>query len=158
MSGTNENQQNEQLKIAIITSKEVDGIEMGVLNDGTPFLTGRGLARACGISNSNIVAITNSYAQGGGQPRDVKIAELLLAQGFEGGHLYVDVSDETQIQPVHAFPDAVCMAFLEYYAFEAGQNKKTAALNSYCLLARQSLREYIYKMTGYDPMRQSLNS
>jgi len=28
-------------------TKEVDGIEMGVLTDGTAYLTGRGVARLC---------------------------------------------------------------------------------------------------------------
>lgn len=28
---------------------EIDGVGMGVLTDGTPFLTGRGLARLCGV-------------------------------------------------------------------------------------------------------------
>lgn len=31
---------------------EIDGIGMGVLNDGTAFLTGRGLARLCGVDSS----------------------------------------------------------------------------------------------------------
>ena len=40
-------------KIAV--AKEVDELEMGVLEDGTPFLTGRGLARACGVPPSAII-------------------------------------------------------------------------------------------------------
>lgn len=33
----------------LLVAKEVDGVEVGVLDEGTPFLTGRGLAKACGL-------------------------------------------------------------------------------------------------------------
>ncbi|WP_159109556.1 hypothetical protein [Bradyrhizobium sp. USDA 3458] len=36
---------------------EIQGIEMGVLSDGTPFLTQRGLARLCGVQNAHIGSI-----------------------------------------------------------------------------------------------------
>jgi hypothetical protein len=41
----------EQRELFIDKQKEIDGVGMGVLSDGTAFLTGRGLARLCGISN-----------------------------------------------------------------------------------------------------------
>ncbi len=37
------------LDLGIERQIEIDGIGMGVLSDGTPFLTGRGLARLCGV-------------------------------------------------------------------------------------------------------------
>lgn len=37
------------LDLEIVVEKEVDGVGMGVLNDGTPFLNMRGLARMCGV-------------------------------------------------------------------------------------------------------------
>ena len=59
---------------------------------------------------------------------------------------------ETRIQgqTVHAFPDVVCMAVLEYYAFEA-RDKKPLALQRYRILARHSLKDFIYTQVGYDP-------
>jgi hypothetical protein len=77
-----------------VTSKEVDGIEMGVLNDGTPYLTGRGLARVCGIHHSNIVRMPSCSDLEGGALREKKIAELLDSQGFEGGDLFIKVERE----------------------------------------------------------------
>jgi hypothetical protein len=53
-----------------------------------------------------------------------------------------------------AIPDAVCMAFLEYYAFESSQGDRKQALENYRYLARVSFREYIYNTCGYDPQQQ----
>lgn len=38
------------------TSKTIDGIEMGVLSDGTPFLTQRGLQAFCGLTTNGIIS------------------------------------------------------------------------------------------------------
>jgi hypothetical protein len=40
---------------------EIDGIGMGVLSDGTPFLTGRGLARLCGITHRQVQDIATEW-------------------------------------------------------------------------------------------------
>jgi hypothetical protein len=45
----------------------------------------------------------------------------------------------------------VCLAILEYYAFEAGANCRQAAHDNFRLLAGHALREFIYKEVGYDP-------
>lgn len=151
-----------ELDLKIIKSKKVDGLEMGVLNDGTPFLTGRGLARACGISNSTLVNWGELTPQIGDSFRSGKMAELLAANGFEGARFFVRVSNGTQFgveANISAYPDDVCMAFLEYYAYEAGEKRCTeTARNNHRLLARQRLRDYIYRMTGYDPAQQALQS
>ncbi|MBD2057883.1 hypothetical protein H6F88_17970 [Oculatella sp. FACHB-28] len=145
-----------ELTLHVVKSTEVDGLEMGVLNDGTPFLTGRGLAKVCGVSHVAIIQWANDYSENGGKLRSQKITELLAAQGFEGGKLFVKTiyKDRT----VNAYPDTVCMAFLEYYAFEAERYCTEQAKNNYRILARKSLRDFIYKMTGYDPMSEMLNS
>lgn len=38
-------------------------IEMGVLENGIPYLTQNGLARICGVNRTNIADIANEYAQ-----------------------------------------------------------------------------------------------
>lgn len=40
--------------LTINCQKEIQGVGMGVLSDGTPFLTQRGLARLCGIDKNPI--------------------------------------------------------------------------------------------------------
>jgi hypothetical protein len=46
-SATDQRQRN--LPLGIARQVEIDGVGMGVLSDGTPFLTGRGLARLAGV-------------------------------------------------------------------------------------------------------------
>ena len=45
----------------------------------------------------------------------------------------------------------VCLAVLEYYAFDAGSNIKEQAQTNYRQLAGQALRDFIYTQVGYDP-------
>lgn len=120
-------------------------------------LTARGLARVCGIHHSNIVRLPSYEELGGGALRGRKIIKILDSQGFEGGALFIKAKHEGQT--VNAYNDAVSMALLEYYAFEADERYRTEeALTNYRFLARKSLRSYIYQMTGYDPARQALKS
>lgn len=51
----------------------------------------------------------------------------------------------------HAYPDTVCMAILEYYAFDSNSPSRDHASFKYRLLARKSFREFIYGQLGYNP-------
>lgn len=51
----------------------------------------------------------------------------------------------------HAVPDAVCMAVLEYYAFEANSEGQAHALKSFRTLARKGFSDFIYSQVGYNP-------
>jgi len=51
---------------------------------------------------------------------------------------------------VNAYPGPVCLAILEYYAFDA-EDKKEQALRAYRALARVSFDEFIYQAVGYNP-------
>jgi hypothetical protein len=50
-----------KLDLQIAAEREIDGVGMGVLNDGTPFLTLRGLARMCGVDIAAIVRMTAAW-------------------------------------------------------------------------------------------------
>jgi hypothetical protein len=52
------------------------------------------------------------------------------------------VSDDKH--QIYAYPDYVCLAILEYYAFEAGTNIKPEAVQNFRQLAGIALREFIY--------------
>ena len=136
-------------RLQVIASQEVDGVEMGVLEDGTPFLTGRGLVKVTGIAAGTLDGWGEFVPERGARLRAGKMAELLAAQGFEGARFFEKAPFKGQ--EVNAYPDSVCMAFLEYYAFEAGERCTPEALTNYRVLARSSLREFIYRQTGYDP-------
>jgi len=148
------------LKLKVLRSVEVEGlpIEMGVLQDGTPFLSGRGLARACGISNSTLVGWGEFTPEVGDSNRSGKMAEILAEHGYESNRFFIRVPDEMYFgneATISAYPDAVCMAFLEYYAFEAG---KKEALQNFRVLGRSQLRNFIYKATSYNPEQADLSS
>ena len=51
----------------------------------------------------------------------------------------------------HAVPAAVCMAVLEYYAFEARTTNSEQAGKSFRILARKGFTDFIYSQVGYNP-------
>lgn len=138
------------LDLRVEREGEHDGIEMGVLKDGTPYLTGRGLARLCGVDQKAIVQITQAINAGGALlPRETKMIDLLSRQGTDAATIYIEINDRGK--SYYAFPAPSCMAFLEYYAFEAGRNIRQEAINAFRRLAQKGLRDYIYSQLGYDP-------
>jgi hypothetical protein len=132
-----------------ITHTEIDGIEMGVLPGGTPYLTARALALICGQAPGVIAKLVKEWTHERRKPRGRVIADLLAAQGHADETLCTRV--DVDGAPVLVIPDAVCMAILEYYAFEASTRSRFVAQQSYRLLARQSLQRFIYGRVGYDP-------
>lgn len=145
-------EQHPQMELFAVREVEIDGIQMGVLNDGTPYLTARGLALMCGIDNSVLIRLANNWQEERFKPRGRKIASLLANQGYADSQLYLRTRGNGG--ETHAYPDAVCMAILEYYAFEADQGSNATALRNFRLLARSSFRAFIYNRCGYDPADQ----
>jgi hypothetical protein len=137
-----------RLDLQVAAEREIDGIAMGVLSDGAPYLTIRGLARMCGVDHTAIVRITADWLQRPLKPREQKIRELVRAQGADDSIAFMAVAKSGTIH--HAVPAAVCMAVLEYYAFEARSDSDHAA-KSYRLLARKGFRDFIYAYVGYNP-------
>jgi hypothetical protein len=140
----------QSLDLNVERQTEVNGLEMGVLSDGTPFLTGRALALLCGVHYSVIADIASDWNEAIPKARISAIRDILSARGFSYEKPYV-ASWQKGSATFFAYPDAVCIAVLEYYAFDAGGNTKENALKNYRALAGQALREFIYKQLGYDP-------
>ena len=137
-----------RLDLQIAVEREVDGVGMGVLSDGTPFLNIRGLARMCGVDHSNIIRITAEWLDDPAKARVRKVRELVRAQGADDAIAFIAIVKDGTIQ--HAIPSAVCMAILEYYAFEAGSGNDAASSN-YRILARKGFNDFIYAQVGYNP-------
>jgi hypothetical protein len=129
--------------------REIRGIGMGVLKDGTPFLTQRGLAVLCGVQNAHIGTISSEWFDEIQKPRISAIKKLLSDRGDAVSAPHIEARDGQKI--VYAYPDNVCLAVLEYYAFEAGSNCKDEARKNFRTLAGSALHDFIYKETGYDP-------
>lgn len=141
--------QHRENDLVAVAEAEVDGVGMGVFGDGTPYLTLRGLSRLCGADPASIQRMASQWGDEQNRPRGKRIAALLREQGHPGDFLYVRINGIGGEN--HAFPDAVCMAILEYYAFDAKTPAAEIAQTNYRLMARQSLRKYIYDQCGYQP-------
>jgi hypothetical protein len=127
----------------MLVAKEVDGIEMGVLSDGTPFLTGAGLAKACGVPRGVIYQRAIDWKDG---KRDGKLARLLLDAGFDEPLMYTPLDGGR----VHAYTDSVSTIVIEYYALDATPTNATAR-TTLRRLTRHGLRNFIYRAIGFDP-------
>ena len=142
------------LDLGIEAQREIDGVGMGVLSDGTPFLTGRGLARLIDIENLHIRTISMDWNDDPPKPRIEGIKSLLAKRDIEVETAHLEVMHGGVV--VHAYPDYVCLAVLEYYAFDAAK-PRAAARDNFRLLAGQALRELIYSQVGYDPTGKSID-
>ncbi|MFF5868350.1 hypothetical protein [Pseudomonas sp. NPDC012596] len=135
---------------------EVNGIQMGVLNDTTPYLTERGLARLCGVNPKTISDLANNWSEERLKPRGRRIKQILIDHSFTSERLVIKT--EQNGQKISAYPDAVCMAVLEYYAFDSDSTDTQTAQRNYRLLARKTLRDFIYESIGFSPESLKLNS
>jgi hypothetical protein len=137
-----------EIQLSSVTHKTPDGVEMGVMSDGTPYLGARGLATLCGTVPSNIITLIKDWDELKHHSRGKKITQLIEVQGGSAIGLYIPL--KVNGVNYHAINDVNCMAILEYYAFEAKTSSETAR-NNFRSLARLSLRTFIYEKTGYDP-------
>jgi len=138
------------LDLQIQKQIEIDGVGMGVLTDGTPFLTGRGLARLCGIDSSRISEIAADWNSPTPKPVTARIKKLLQDRGVPIPELpYIEIKQRSWL--FHAYTDVVCLAILEYWAFDAGSAVRDQAQKNYRVLAGKALHDFIYAQVGYDP-------
>jgi hypothetical protein len=137
-----------RLDLGIERQTEIDGVGMGVLTDGTPFLTGRGLARLVGVHHRVIQDITNEWHAPESFPRVARIREILRSHNVNVEQPYIPIQQRSGL--FYAYPDILCMAILEYYAFDAA-NPPGEAKKNFRLLAGTALRNFIYTQVGYDP-------
>lgn len=134
---------------------EKDGIEMGVLENGIPFLSESGLARMCGVDRKVINRLAVGWKDERTKPRGTKIASILASVGYNEEELFLR-STFNNIQ-INAYTEPVCMALLEYYAFES-EPPKFQAQNAFRILAKTKFREFIYQSVGYSPEQKILDS
>jgi hypothetical protein len=128
---------------------EVNGIRMGVLSDGTPYLSQRGLALLCGVQNAHIGTISSQWNEAEQKPRITAIKTILAKSGFTAPAAHIEIIHKGTTN--FCYPAEICLAVLEYYAFDAGPNCQTEARDNFRLLAGSKLRELIYSQVGYDP-------
>jgi hypothetical protein len=137
---------NTQLSLFVDKELEIDGVGMGVLSDGTAFLTGRGLARLCNISNARIVELGQNWSKESTNAMVEGVKKILRSKGLLPEQPYVEIKKRSGM--FHAYTDAVCLAVLEYYAFDQPTDE---AKKNFRILAGKALHDFIYAQVGYDP-------
>ncbi len=146
----------EQLELFHVEKQvERDGIEMGVLENGIAYLSESGLARMAGIDRKVLNRFAIGWKEERKKPRGAAIAKILEKSGYLEDFLYL--KSEHNGTEINAYPEPVCLAILEYYAFEA-EEKREEALATFRQLARVSLSVWIYQSVGYVPQQQILDS
>ncbi|EJD6508510.1 hypothetical protein M0I01_RS12980 [Providencia rettgeri] len=140
-----------ELELFPVKEVEFDGIQMGIMNDGTPYLTLRGLSRLCGVDHRVLGRLTTNWLEERTKPRGKKIDSILRGKGLTLSSLYTVLNNNTG--EVYAYSDSVCMAILEYYALDADSSTfdNSVAKKRYRDLAEYSLRRFIFLNLGIDP-------
>ena len=137
------------LALSIEKDTDVGGIGMGVLSDGTPYLSQRGLAAVCGVMNTHLGTISSQWTELEEKPRIRAIKSILGKVGPQPQSPHIEVTHKGTVN--FCYPAEVSLAIMEYYAFDAGANCRPEARENFRLLAGSKLRELIYNQTGYDP-------
>lgn len=147
MTTKSKNNKTQQLELAltIVTEVEVNGVGMGVLSNGAPYLTGRGLARLCGVDHSTIIKITNDWQVTPVKPRIAKIKEIIRNDGDDDTIAFIPIEKGNSIH--HAFPENVCTAILEYYALDSTASNPHAK-HAYRTLLRKGFTDFVYEQVG----------
>jgi len=134
---------------------EIDGVEMGVLENGVPYLTESGLARMCGIDRKVLNRLAINWPDEKLKERGRSINEMLETSGYFESNLYL--KSELNGSEVNAYTEPVCMAMLEYYAFVT-KEPRAEAIKAFRRLARETFRALIYTAVGYSPEQRMLDS
>jgi len=157
---SNNNEVGSQGNLALYPSVEVisDGIPMGVLSDGTPYLTLYGLAKLCGIDEAPLRTFTSNWETEKNKPRGLKVAAYLAEKGHVNlERLYTSAVNKSN-QVTHAYPDYVCMAIMRYYALDASNFDNSIAVGNFVRLAEYTLKRMIYEKSGYQVNQNVVSS
>ena len=101
------------LDLGIEVQRDVSGVEMGVLENGIPYLTQRGLAEITGIARNAIQGITKEWEELFaenvlGKDRISFFKDYLFKNGYREPKLYIETIQNGKVH--FAYPDVVCMA------------------------------------------------
>lgn len=141
------------LDLGVEVQRDVNGIEMGILENGVPFLTQSGLAKLVGVARSVIFDISQEWEKHYADPELGKdriswLKEHLFKAGYTEPKLFLETRKDGTVH--NAYPDVVCMALLEYYAFEA-KTKQESAVDNFRRLAKYGFQKFIYEALDYTP-------
>lgn len=109
----------------------------------------------CGIRRSSLNELASNWKEEKDKARGSVINRLLQSSGYDEDTLFIRSTNNGQI--VNAYTEPVCIALLEYYAFEVNP-PRAQVLQAYRTLAKQTFRQFIYAATGYSPGQFAIDS
>ncbi|AMY04131.1 hypothetical protein A4R29_31115 (plasmid) [Mesorhizobium ciceri biovar biserrulae] len=119
------------LDLGIEVEKDVNGIEMGVLENGMAYLTQSGLspsvARHGLPSKRSPRSGKTNFGLDLQRGRSLYFSDYLRQAGYDEPTLFMEIQRNGSTH--YAYPELVCMAFIEFFAFEAQRANDTALLN-----------------------------
>ncbi len=131
-----------------------NGVEMGVLENGIPYLSQKGIVKMSGIPETTFRRFVKRWGEVE-TPEYSAIKKLMVEKNYTNNNLFLKI--EVNGTKTYAYTEPVCLAIIEYYAFEA-KIKLPEAINSFRVLARAGFRKFVYDYTGYSPEQQQLDS
>lgn len=134
---------------------EHEGVEMGVLDNGVPYLSESGLARMCGIDRKVLNRLAVNWKEERTKPRGTQIAGILAQAGFVEDNLFL--KSEMGGKEINAYTEPVCLALLEYYAY-VSEDPRPEATRAFRSLARVTFRSFVYDAVGYAPKQSLIDS
>lgn len=129
-----------------------DGIEMGVLEDGLPYLSQKGLAAMLGINRSTLQDFTAAWSKQASTKQIENFNKILKNYEYSEDELYIEAEVNGTI--LYAYTEPVCMALLEYYT---SITPKEQAKKSMRILVRDSFSRFVYTAVGYSPEQKQLD-
>jgi hypothetical protein len=128
--------------------------EMGILDDGCPYLTVSGLAVLCDVDRKAIESLTNNWDAERTSGSGKWLFEQLKANGRTGNSLRIENLRECFTD--HIFDSATCVSILNYCIRKCGDRGQQGAGRKFQMLTSVSLEERIHAYTGFDPVAHAL--
>jgi len=137
-----------------IQKTTTDGVEMGVLENGMPYLSQRGVAIMSGVPRTTFRRLTDNWVDYRKKGDGEGINKLLIQTGYTEDSLYIEIEDAGKT--IYAYPEPVVLAILEYYAFDA-KNKNEQAQDNFRKLSKAGFRLFVYESLGYNPKQDHID-
>ena len=131
-----------------------DGVEMGVLENGMPYLSQRGVVAMSGVPRTTLQRMTDNWGEYKLKGDGKGIQRLLEKAGYHEDSLYIEIEDTGKT--IYAYPEPVVLAVLEHYAFDS-KTKLEQAQDSYRKLTKAGFRYFVYEFLGYKPKQEQLD-
>lgn len=131
-----------------------DGVEMGVLENGMPYLSQRGLVAMSGVARTSFQRLSDNWEVSRDKGDGIGINKLLQQSGYTEDSLFIEIEDGGKT--IFAYPEPVVLAVLEYYAFDA-KNINEQAQRNFRKLSKAGFRLFVYELLGYNPQQNGLD-